>query len=127
MSNKYYNYAAGDKVGIIRRGYYDSYVSFQGFYFVKKCNGNDLVLVREHDSHERTFSNRTGLEKNSSRSAEIVSVEQYNIIKDRQERRNLINDKWNDVASFAQRRDLDQLKKAIEELEAMQNTKLVPA
>ena len=127
MSNKYYNYAAGDKVGIIRRGYYDSYVSFQGFYFVKKCNGNDLVLVREHDSHERTFSNRTGLEKNGSRSADIVSIEYYNDMKERQDNRTLINNKWNDVASIAQKKDLDQLKKAIEELEAMQNTKLVPA
>lgn len=127
MADKYYNCKIGDQVGVILYGTWRDML-FQGTYIVTKCNMNVIEIKRESDGYVRTFSNRTGAEKNAgSRSDDIVSIEHYNTQKERQDTRTLINNKWNDVASIAQKKDLDQLKKAIEELEAMQNTKLVPA
>lgn len=123
----HYNLKRGEQVGIIRYGTWGD-VSFQGTYIVTKCNMNVVEVKRESDGYVRSFSNRTGAEKNSgSRSADIISVEKYNAMKAREDARMNVGIKWAEIKELASKKDLDQLKKAIEELEAMQSSNLVAA
>ena len=62
--NKFYDLQKGSKVGVIKHGSWGN-TSQQGVYTVTKCNGTVCEITRDSDGYVRSFSNRTGIEKNS--------------------------------------------------------------
>jgi hypothetical protein len=122
MANKYYNYAIGHEVGIIRYGSWGA-VSFVGKYKVTKSNGNILELTRVTDGYVLEFSNRTGIYKKASdrySGPDIVTVDKYDELQAQQTARQNISVAWNDIKRFAEAKDLDNLKMTIAKLESMQ-------
>jgi len=65
MINDLSTLKVGDRVAIARFGSW--LTSSQGAYLVKNVNKVRVVVARETDGYERTFSTRTGVEKGSER------------------------------------------------------------
>ena len=93
----------------------------QGFYYVIKANKVRIVIQRDTDLYERTFSAKTGLELNSGvyRPAFLESVED-------QQRRNQADaeiqrqrDLWSKAHRAVEVKDIDTLESVIAELKAV--------
>ena len=113
-------YSVGDGVAVIRHGSWGR-IQLQGLYRVTKSNKVRVHLQRESDGYERIFSAQTGIEKGSERyrSAEIISVDRYNRIKEFDELQEKIKAEWNLIQLYAKNKDLGALKEAIVNLESV--------
>ena len=98
-----------------------SYGNNQGFYTVVKANKVRIIVKRDTDLYERTFSTKTGLELNSGafRPAFLESVED-------QQRRNQADfeiqrqrDLWSKAHRAVEVKDIDTLESVIAELKAV--------
>lgn len=120
--NKFYNFSAGDKVGVIKTGGYYGHVSQQGVYTVTKCNGTVCEITRDSDGYVRSFSNRTGIEKNSYstryNTADIISLDRYEALLEKRKAETLRENLWASVAEAANRKNLAVLRDLIGQLEA---------
>lgn len=65
MINDLSTLKVGERIAIARFGSWST--SSQGAYLVKNVNKVRVVVARETDGYERTFSTRTGVEKGSER------------------------------------------------------------
>ena len=120
--NKFYNFSAGEKVGVIKTGGYYGHVSQQGVYTVTKCNGTVCEITRDSDGYVRTFSNRTGVEKNSYsdryNTAQLISLDRYEAITDQQKHAAKIAGLWQDAGEAVSRKNTVALRTILELLEA---------
>ena len=104
----------GQQVGVAYAGGWS--VQSQGLYIVKDINKVRIVLVRESDGHQRTFSSRTGIEKGSDRyySAFIesvaVQVERAKV----NEHRRAVDKAWADVEQAAKQKNHAAVTAALE-------------
>ena len=121
-ANKFYDFSAGDKVGVVKTGGYYGHVSQQGLYTVTKCNGAVCEITRDSDGYVRTFSNRTGIEKNSYsdryNTAQLISLERYEALLEKRKAETLRANLWASVAEAANRKNLAVLRDLIGQLEA---------
>lgn len=99
------NLKAGEKVSVAYCG------RSQGVYIVKNANKVRVVLTRETDGYERTFSSRTGLEKNAIEyhSAYIESIQDMEIREAYSQKLKSINDAWSQVLDATNRKNVDAL------------------
>jgi hypothetical protein len=122
-----YNVKAGDIVGIVRMGNY-GYMT-QGLYEVTKANKAIVEVTRQADGYVRTFSNRTGVEKGSTkyRSAEIVSKERIEAMDEKKRIENERAELFQMIGYAAQKKNLADIKVLVERLEglAMSSNKMV--
>lgn len=97
---------AGDKVGIARGGSWR--VRSEGIYTVSKVDKVKVVLQRESDKHERTFSVKTGDEKGSSkyRSAFLEPVESQEARNKQQAREQEWSAAWSALEAAVSKKDL---------------------
>jgi len=114
-----YNVKVGDTVGIVRMGTY-GYMT-QGLYEVTKANKAVVEVTRQADGYERTFSNRTGLEKGSTkyRSAEIVSKERVEAMDEKRRIENERAELFQMIGYAAQKKSLADIKVLVERLEGL--------
>ena len=116
-------YNVGNEVGIIRSGTWGGILE-QGIYTVSRSNQARIHLKRKSDGYERIFSAKTGIEKGSNvyRSAEIVSLNEYNkIIKNRM-RREEFDAGWTAIKYCVDKKDLLGLHAAVKTLLDLQAT-----
>jgi len=114
-----YNVKVGDTVGIVRMGTY-GYMT-QGLYEVTKANKAVVEVTRQADGYVRTFSNRTGLEKGSTkyRSAEIVSKERVEAMDEKRRIENERAELFQMIGYAAQKKSLADIKVLVERLEGL--------
>lgn len=119
--NKFYDLQKGSKVGVIKHGSWGN-VSQQGVYTVTKCNGTVCEITRDSDGYVRSFSNRTGIEKNSYstryNTADIISLDRYEALLEKRKAETLRENLWASVAEAANRKNLAVLRDLIGQLEA---------
>ena len=119
--NKFYDLQKGSKVGVIKHGSW-GHVSQQGVYTVTKCNGTVCEITRDSDGHVRTFSNRTGIEKNSysvrHNTAQLISVDRYEALSDQRKHAAKIAGLWQDASEAVSRKNTAALRTILELLEA---------
>lgn len=110
----------GDKRGIIGgRGW--GGVFFEGIYKIVKIDKVKIVLEREGDGYQRTFSAKTGIEKgsNSYRTPLIITVDDYTARQESVKKQNIIVSQWDLIKEHANNQKLSDLKAAISELEEL--------
>lgn len=119
--NKFYDLPKGSKVGVIKHGSWGN-TSQQGVYTVTKCNGTVCEITRDSDGYVRSFSNRTGVEKNSYsdryNTAQLISLDRYEAITDQQKRAAEIAGLWQDAGEAVSRKNTVALRTILELLEA---------
>ena len=119
--NKFYDFPAGSKVGVIKHGSWGN-VSQQGVYTVTKCNGTVCEITRDSDGYVRTFSNRTGIEKNSYsdryNTAQLISLDRYEALSDQRKHAAKIAGLWQDATEAVSRKNTVALRTILELLEA---------
>ena len=119
--NKFYDLQKGSKVGVIKHGSWGN-VSQQGVYTVTKCNGAVCEITRDSDGYVRTFSNRTGVEKNSYsdryNTAQLISVDRYEALSDQRKHAAKIAGLWQDATEAVSRKNTVALRTILELLEA---------
>lgn len=119
--SKFYNFSAGDKVGVIKHGSWGN-TSQQGVYTVTKCNGTVCEIARDSDGYIRTFSNRTGIEKNSYsdryNTAQLISLDRYEALSDQRKHAAKIAGLWQDAGEAVSRKNTVALRTILEMLEA---------
>ena len=120
----HYNVKVGETVGIIRMGNY-GYMT-QGLYEVIKANGAvvEVMCIKSSavkDGYVRTFSNRTGVEKGSTkyRSAEIVSKERVEAMDEKRRIENERAELFQMIGYAAQKKNLADIKVLVERLEGL--------
>ncbi len=113
------NIQVGQQVAVASHGSWA--IQNQGFYFVIKANKVRIVIQRDADLYERTFSAKTGLELNGGayRPAFLESVED-------QQKRNQADaeiqrqrDLWSQAHQAVQVKDLHTLESVLAELKAV--------
>lgn len=118
--NKFYDFPAGSKVGVVKTGGYYGHISQQGIYSVRKCNGTVCEIVRDSDGYVRSFSNRTGIEKNSYsdryNTAQLIPMDRYEAITERRKEKERIDGLWSDAAQAVQRKDAFALETILKQL-----------
>ena len=124
---KYDSLVVGQVVGVAEYyGFYHS-VHLQGLYTVVKKNKMKVVIQRNGDGYERTFSIKTDREikeYKTTRTAEIVSEGEYKLMELRRERELNTTKAWADIQKAASHKDIAALKAAMIELEST-NTEVV--
>ena len=120
--NKFYDLPNGTKVGVIKTGGYYGHVSQQGVYTVTKCNGTVCEITRDSDGYVRSFSNRTGIEKNSYsdryNTAQLISLDRYEALSDQRKHAAKIAGLWQDATEAVSRKNTVALRTILELLEA---------
>ena len=116
-------YTIGQEVGIIRSGTWGG-ISEQGIYIVSRSNKARIHLKRKSDGYERIFSAKTGVEKGSDvyRSAEIVSLNEYDKIVKSRMRREEFDAGWTAIKYCVDKKDLLGLQAAVKTLLDLQAT-----
>ena len=113
----------GQEVGVIRYGTWGGIIE-QGIYTVSKSNQVRVHLKRKSDGYERIFSAKTGIEKGSNvyRSAEIVSLNEYDKIVKSRLRREEFDAGWTAIKYCVEKKDLLGLQAAVKTLADLQAT-----
>ena len=107
---------SGTRVAVAEHGRWNTHS--QGFYAVTNANKTRIIIKRESDGYERTFSTRTGLEKGSDRyrSAFIESVEDQQARIDERNHVAKINAAWEEVNSAVNNKDSNAVYAALEKV-----------
>lgn len=110
----------GDKVGIARNGSWS--VRSEGVYVVAKADKVKVVLQRESDKYERTFSAKTGDEKGSTkyRSAFLETVEAQEARNKAQAREQEVQTAWRALEAAVAKKDLGEVAKATALIKSLQ-------
>lgn len=114
-----YNVKVGDIVGVVRMGNY-GYMT-QGLHEVTKVNKMVVELKRIENGYERTFSNRTGVEKgyDQYRSAVIISKERMEAMDEKKRIDNERAELFQMIGYAAQKKNLADIKVLVERLEGL--------
>ena len=111
---------AGDKVAVARMGSWHTHS--EGVYTVVKADKMKIVIQRESDGYERTFSVKRKCElgkENSWRSAYLESVEDKEARDARLQKEREVRDAWKQAEQAAANKNLSALKQALADLEVL--------
>lgn len=111
----------GKTVGVIRNLNYGSR-NPQGLYTVTKVNKMVVTLARVGDNYERSWSVKTGVEKDgfSTRynTADIVSAEDYDKLVAAVEARKAMNQLWREMDTAVAREDIPAIEATLAKIKA---------
>lgn len=120
MINDYTTLTVGQKVAVARTGSWRT--SDEGIYTVVKANKVKVVVARDTDGYERTFSVKKRVEMNNTShyySAYLETVEEQQARIDRRLNEGKIRNAWLNVEKAAASKNLEDLRKYMAELEAL--------
>lgn len=121
MDLDYTKLAVGDKVAIARTGSWS--IMNEGVYTVVKVNKMVVVVRREADGYERTFSVKRRCETSSTnryRSAFLETVDAQEAREESRKKEREYRQSWADLERAALNRDLAAAKALVAKLESME-------
>jgi hypothetical protein len=121
MINDYTTLTVGQKVAVARTGSWDT--QNQGIYTVVKANKVKVVVARDTDGYERTFSVKKRAEMSITSStynyAYLETVEEQQARINRRLNEGKIRNAWLNVEKAAGSKNIEQLRQYMAELEQM--------
>jgi hypothetical protein len=109
----------GQKVAVARYGSWT--IMSEGVYIVAKADKVKVVVKRESDGYERTFSVKKGTEKGSTRyhSAFLESIEDRDARIVKKNAENEVRLAWSKAEQAAQSKNISALRQAMADLELL--------